>query len=247
MEVTLVRHATLLVDVAGARLLVDPMLDPAGARPAIEGTPSPRPNPLVELPMPAEEVMRGVSAVLVSHLHADHLDDTAVALVAELPVVCQPQDADVLRSRGLRDVRPIDGALELDGGVGVVRTDGLHGHGALAEMLGPVSGFVIRAPGEPALYVAGDTVWCEPVAAALSEHHPDAVVVNAGGARFLQGEAITMTPDDVLATADAAATAAAIAVHMEAIDHCLVTREDLRAAAGDRVLVPADGDVAWRG
>ena len=31
MEVRLVRHATLLVDVAGQRLLVDPMLDPAGA------------------------------------------------------------------------------------------------------------------------------------------------------------------------------------------------------------------------
>jgi L-ascorbate metabolism protein UlaG (beta-lactamase superfamily) len=47
MNLTLVRHAALLVETGGARLLVDPMLDPAGARPAIEATPEPRRNPLV--------------------------------------------------------------------------------------------------------------------------------------------------------------------------------------------------------
>jgi L-ascorbate metabolism protein UlaG (beta-lactamase superfamily) len=247
MELRLVRHATLLVDVARLRLLVDPMLDPAGARPPIAGTPAQRPNPLFDLPAPPEEVVRDVSAVLVSHLHVDHLDDTAAGLVRDLPVVCQPQDEATLRERGLRDVRPIDDPLELPGGVTVARTDGRHGTGELAERLGPVSGFVVRAPDEPTLYVAGDTVWCEPVAAALREHRPAVVVVNAGGARFLEGDPITMTPEDVLATADAAAPAAVVAVHMEAINHCLVTREDLRRAVGDRVLIPADGEVAWRG
>src|SRR4051812_50213783 len=80
MEVRLVRHATLLVEIAGQRLLVDPMLDPAGARPPIEGTPSPRPNPLVDLPMPAREVLRDVSAGLVSPLPAHHPDETAGGL-----------------------------------------------------------------------------------------------------------------------------------------------------------------------
>jgi L-ascorbate metabolism protein UlaG (beta-lactamase superfamily) len=109
-----------------------------------------------------------------------------------------------------------------------------------------VSGFVIRAPGEPALYVAGDTVWCEEVADALREHRPDAVVVNAGGARFLQGDPITMPAEDVLATADAAGSAVVIAVHMEAINHCGLTRADLRGrlreeGLDDRVTVPEDG------
>ena len=248
MDIRLIRHATLVVETAGHRLLVDPMLDAAGARPAIDNTPEPRRNPLVELPVPAEHLVADASAVLVSHLHADHLDDAAVELLRDrdVPVVCQPADADTLRERGLGDVRPVDGTLDLPGGVTVTRTDGRHGHGELADRLGPVSGFVVRAPGEPALYIAGDTVWCDEVGAALREHRPDVVVVNAGGARFLRGEPITMPAEDVLATAEAAAPAVVVAVHMEAINHCLVTREDLRRAAGDRVLVPDDGEVAWR-
>jgi L-ascorbate metabolism protein UlaG (beta-lactamase superfamily) len=250
VNLRLIRHATLLVELAGQRLLVDPQLDPAGARDAIAGTPQPRRNPLVDLPVPAEDVVRDVDAVLVTHLHVDHLDDTAVELLrgrADLPVLCQPEDAETLRERGLADVRPVEHAVELPGGVLVQRTGGRHGHGELADKLGPVSGFVLRAAGEPVLYVAGDTVWCEPVADAIAAHHPDVVVVNAGGARFLEGEPITMTPDDVLATAGAAAPGRVVAVHMEAINHCLVTRADLREAVGDRVLIPDDGGEEWFG
>ena len=242
LRLRLVRHATLLVEVAGQRLLIDPMLDPAGARDAIAGTPNPRRNPLVDLPVPAPDVVAGVDAVLVTHLHADHLDDTAAELVRDLPVLCQPDDAAALRERGFRDVRPVGDAAELPGGIAVHRTDGLHGHGELADRLGPVSGFVIGVDGGPTLYVAGDTVWCDAVASAIAAHRPDLVVVNAGGARFLKGDAITMTPDDVLATADAAAPGRVVAVHMEAINHCLVTRADLRDVVGDRVLIPDDGD-----
>jgi L-ascorbate metabolism protein UlaG (beta-lactamase superfamily) len=247
MQIRLVRHATLLVDVHAQRLLIDPMLDPAGARDAIAGTPSPRSNPLVPLPMAAEEVVRDVDAVLITHLHVDHLDDTAVELLRErdLPVLCQPQDAGVLRGRGLSDVRPVEDVAELPGGLRIHRTGGRHGTGELAERLGPVSGFVVRATGEPTLYVAGDTVWCELVEQAIDRHRPDIVVVNAGGARFLQGPPITMTPADVLATAGAAGQAAVIAVHMDAINHCLTTRADLRRAVDERVSIPADGEVAW--
>jgi hypothetical protein len=52
-----------------------------------------------------------------------------------------------------------------------------------------------------------------------------------------------MTPADVLATAQAAASAAVVAVHMEAINHCVVTRADLAdALRGADVRIPADGE-----
>jgi L-ascorbate metabolism protein UlaG (beta-lactamase superfamily) len=242
MRVRLIRHATLVIELAGLRLLLDPQLDPAGSRPPITDTPAPRSNPLVELPEPAALTVRGLAAVLVTHLHGDHLDQTAVELLPRhVPVICQPPDSSNLRLRGFADVRPVEEPVELDG-IRITRTAGRHGTGEIGEAMAPVSGFVLAAPGEPSLYVAGDTIWCDEVAAALDEHHPDVVVVNAGGARFNHGDPITMTAEDVAAVAAHAPAARVVAVHMEAINHCLVTREDLRAVVGDGVAIPADGE-----
>src|SRR3954447_1769872 len=163
MDLTLLRNATLLIEMGGRRLLVDPSLDPAGARPPIANTADPRPNPLVELPRPTEEVVAGLDAVLVTHLHADHLDDTAVAVLERrAPLAGQPPDEPVLRERGFTDVRPVAGGIDLCG-IGVARTGGRHGTGEIGARMGPVCGFVLRAPGEPVLYVAGDTIWCDEV------------------------------------------------------------------------------------
>jgi L-ascorbate metabolism protein UlaG (beta-lactamase superfamily) len=247
MELTLVRSATLLVDVAGRRLLVDPMLAAAGATGPIPGTPNPRPNPLVDLPLRPEAVVDRLDAVLVTHLHDDHLDAAATALLGpRVPLACQPSDEATLRERGFGDVRPVHGGLDLCG-IGVARTRGRHGTGEIGRRMGEVSGYVLRAPGEPALYVAGDTIWCDEVDDALAEHQPEVVVVNAGGARFEQGDPIIMDAGDVIQTAKAASRSAIVAVHLEALNHCLLTRAELRAAVdeagvGDRVLIPADGE-----
>ena len=244
VRLRLIRHATLELDYAGRRLLLDPMLDPAEARPAVGDTPNDRRNPLVELPEPAEAIAERAELLIVTHLHADHLDETAARLLAgERPVLCQPEDVESLRDRGFSDLRPVDDSVALDG-LTVTRTGGRHGTGAIAEKLAPVSGFVLRAEGEPTVYVAGDTVWCDEVSAALDAHAPDVVVVNAGGARFNAGDPIVMTAEDVVSTARHAARAHVVAVHLDAINHCLETRADLRArleAEGVDVSVPEDG------
>jgi L-ascorbate metabolism protein UlaG (beta-lactamase superfamily) len=240
MRLRLIRHATVLVRVAGHRVLVDPMLDPAGARPPIENTPNPRRNPLVELPEPPEVVVQRTDAVVVTHLHRDHLDGTAIELLPkDVPVFCQPEDAETLAEHGFADARPVEDALDW-AGLRIARTAGVHGS------LGPTSGFVLTAEGEPSLYVAGDTIWCDEVRAALDEHRPDVVIVNAGGGRMLEGGPIVMTADDVVATARHAPHARVVAVHMEAINHCLQTRADVHQrlrddGLTDRVTVPEDG------
>jgi L-ascorbate metabolism protein UlaG (beta-lactamase superfamily) len=117
--------------------------------------------------------------------------------------------------------------------------------------MGPVSGFVLRAPEEPTLYIAGDTIWCDEVAKALTDHAPDVVVLNAGAAQFLQDDPITMTSADVISVCQTAPQADVITVHMETINHCGLTRAQLAsevAAAGlsGRVAIPHDGDTLTR-
>ncbi len=106
MRLTLVRHATLLIDIAGVRVLIDPAFDAAGTQPPIDETPNPRPNPLVGLPAEPATLIAGVDAVIVTHLHQDHLDATAGNLIRGLPVYCQPWDVPRLAAAGIWRERP---------------------------------------------------------------------------------------------------------------------------------------------
>jgi L-ascorbate metabolism protein UlaG (beta-lactamase superfamily) len=233
VRLTLVRSATVILELAGRRMLVDPMLDDVGARPPIGGTANPVPNPTVPLPFPAAEVVRGLDAVLVTHRHKDHLDARAEELLPrDVPVFCQPEDEDALRALGL-DARPVVSELEWEG-LRVVRTPARHGSGAIAESLAPVSGFVLDS-----LYLAGDTVWYEAVAETIERHHPRVAVVNAGGAEFAEGGLIVMGIDDVQEVAARVPTV--VAVHLEALNHCFLSRAELRASVPG-VLVPNDGE-----
>lgn len=250
MRVTLVRHATVRIEIGGHVLLVDPMLDAEGARGPVRGTPNERPNPLVPLPGGAERAVAGVDAVLLTHTHVDHLDAAGVTAVpAHVAWFCQPEDHAELMELGFASARPVPAGEGVEWeGLRIARTGGRHGREeAAVQALGPVSGFVVAADGEPTVYVAGDTVWCPEVESAIAAFAPDWIVVNAGGARFLHGDTITMEAADVIAVARAAPRAQVVAVHIEAINHCLETRAELReavaaAGVGDRVHVPADGE-----
>ena len=101
-----------------------------------------------------------------------------------------------------------------------------------------MSGFVVGD-----VYIAGDTVWCDDVEQAIATHRPSTVVVNAGGARFVGSERIVMDAQDIEQVKRAAPDAHVIAVHLEAINHCPMTREEARALG---VEAPADGATSRR-
>jgi L-ascorbate metabolism protein UlaG (beta-lactamase superfamily) len=219
VKVTLVRNATLLLESSLGRILVDPMLRRARTSPPIENTPNPHPNPLVELPMSIDEVLDGVELCIVTHLHRDHFDDL---IPLELPILTQPESADELRSRGHTDVATEHPAIPM--------TRGRHGTGEIGRAMGPVSGWVVDG-----VYIAGDTILCDEVHEARAQHRPRATIVNAGGARFLEGDPIVMTAEDVAQLDGTVAV-----VHLEAINHCLEGRDVYRTIDG--VIVPSDGE-----
>lgn len=233
MRLTLVRSATVFLELRGKRILVDPMLDDIGARPPIANTAHEARNPTVPLPLPAAEVVRDIDAVIVTHRHRDHLDARAEELLPrDVPVFCQPEDEDALGALGL-DARPVTDTLGWDG-LRITRVPARHGSGRVAELLAPVSGFVLGD-----LYLAGDTVWYEDVEATIERHRPRVAVVNAGGAEFLEGGLIIMGIEDVREVAARVPTV--VAVHMEALNHCFLSRAALREAVPG-ALVPDDGE-----
>jgi L-ascorbate metabolism protein UlaG (beta-lactamase superfamily) len=233
VRLTLVRNATVIVERAGKRILVDPMLDDVGARPPIPNTASPARNPTVPLPFPAEEVVRSLDAVVVTHRHRDHLDTRAEELLPrDVPVFCQPEDEQALRELGL-DAHAVGDHLDW-AGLRITRVPARHGHGDVADALAPVSGFVLDD-----LYLAGDTVWYEGIEETIGRHRPRVAVVNAAGAEFLEGGLIVMGIDDVREVVARVPTV--IAVHMEALNHCFLERAAL-AAAVPGVVIPRDGE-----
>jgi L-ascorbate metabolism protein UlaG (beta-lactamase superfamily) len=254
MQLTQIRNATLLVDYAGKTFLIDPLLAARGAYPGFAGTANSHlANPLVDLPVPLSSLM-DVDAVIVTHLHLDHWDETARrTLPRGLPVFAQNEaDATAIRADGFSDVRPL--AAQGDtafGGIRIAQTMGQHGSdavmAAIGARMGEVSGIVLRHPDEPTLYIAGDTVWNDHVAAALATYDPDVVVLNCGDAQVPGLGPIIMDLDDVGQVVRAAPRAAIVASHLEAVNHCMLSRADLRAwldgqGLRARVSVPEDGE-----
>jgi len=245
MKIRLFRHATLLLCTKDIKILVDPMLSPVGSLPPIKNSANPRPNPLVDLQVTDE--MLSADAILLTHTHRDHFDDEAARVIPRrLPVFCQPPDQKKLSDLGFSQLFPVENTCYWNG-INITRTGGRHGTGLTGEMMGPVSGYVLETPGCPSVYIAGDTIWCREVEQTLDTFHPCITVVFAGAAQFKTGNPITMTAEDILQVCRHAADTEVVAVHMEALNHCPLTRSELsrfmeREGFLHRVRIPEDGE-----
>lgn len=247
MNITLIRNATLRLEYAGRLILIDPYLAAAHSLPSFTGQAR---NPLVPLPCTPEEVIAGADCVLVSHLHTDHFDAAARALLPKtVPLFCQPGDVEALGAAGFTAVQPVADSLSWRD-IHIQRVPGRHGTSApILALMGDVSGFVLQAPGEPTLYWAGDTVWYTAVKDTLARRQPHVVVTHSSGAVWgAEKELIVMDDRQTVALCQAAPDAIVVATHMEALDHGTVTRAQLRATAvaaglSDQSLrIPADGE-----
>ncbi len=231
---------------AGRTILTDPMLSPKGDFKAFAGIAR---NPTIELPFQIETIVEGVESVVVSHDHPDHFDKTAsAALPKMIPVFCQPGDEEKMTDAGFQSVIPVEGSHTWEG-ITITRTDGQHGSGKVLEFIGIVSGFVFQANGEPTVYWVGDSIWCEPVKSAIEKFKPDIIITHSGGAKLPGFETIIMDAEQTLTALNASREAVVVAIHLEALDHCHVSRATLRqmgdaaAIPASRLIIPKDGEV----
>ncbi|RZO10761.1 MBL fold metallo-hydrolase [Pseudomonas moorei] len=253
MQIQQVRHATLIINYAGIKFLIDPMLAEKDSQPGFEGTANSHlRNPTVALPWPMERIL-DVDAVIVTHSHPDHWDEAAKALVPKhLPMFVQDDaDAAMMRSDGFSDVRLLTTESEFQG-ISLVKTSGQHGSDQameiIGEFLGTVCGVIFRGAEEKTLYLAGDTLWNEQVQENLREYTPEVVVLNSGDSQVLGIGSITMSKEDVYEVHKEAPNAILVATHMEAVNHAVLSRAELREFAiekgmSDRLFVPEDGEM----
>jgi L-ascorbate metabolism protein UlaG (beta-lactamase superfamily) len=115
-RITYVGHATVLVELGGTRLLTDPMLRQRVLH--IERV----------APPPAEASRTDIDAVLISHLHPDHLDFPSLRMVGrDVPVIAPAGSGGMLRRRGLRRVTELaPGDTTEVGGVAIAAIRAAH-------------------------------------------------------------------------------------------------------------------------
>ena len=245
MKLQLIRSATLRIEYARQRLVIDPYLAAKHSRPSFTGR---SPNPLVDLPCPPQAVVADLDLALISHLHSDHFDPAAQELLPkDTPIVCQPDDRAQIEALGFSDVTPIAESL-IWRGVTITRTPCQHGSGAVLEQMGAASGFVLQAAHEPTVYWAGDTIWNEAVAEIIARVQPEIIVTHACGAMWGDQTLIVMDAAQTVQVCRASPRSVVVATHMDALDHATVSRAALReyaAAEGispEQLVIPADGE-----
>jgi L-ascorbate metabolism protein UlaG (beta-lactamase superfamily) len=207
-----------------------------------------KPNPLVPLPDGAGEALEEATGCIITHCqrkHVDHYDPAGAAWLkhSKLPVYAHTRDVKWLCKQGL--------AAELfssaDLGIHVEDIPTLHGRGWLGWALGKGTGWFLDYPGEPSIYITGDTVLTDTVKEAIQRLQPDIIVAPAGAANIGIGQTILFLVPELVELAKLT-TGRVVFNHLEALDHCPTTRKELAelmASEGvsERTLIPEDGEI----
>ena len=177
LAMTWLGHSTFLIRTPGGpRVLLDPWLRGNPACPEAWKKP-----PRADL-------------ILVSHGHADHMDDVvACARESGAPVVAAFELCDWLGRKGLQNLEPMNKGGSIDvAGLRVTMTDARHSSGYVDNgqmtYMGEAAGYVIGLEDGRSLYFAGDTSLFGDMRL-IGEIHQPSIAFLPIGDRFTMGPA----------------------------------------------------------
>jgi L-ascorbate metabolism protein UlaG (beta-lactamase superfamily) len=145
-RLTFVGHSTVLLELGGVRILTDPVLRErilhirrhAGAV--------------------APETTEGIDSVLISHLHADHLDPPSLRrLGTETRIIAPVGSARLLRRRGFRQVEELAGGDRTTVGGVTIEASPVRHDGRRYPVGRPLEALGYAVAGRNKIFFAGDT------------------------------------------------------------------------------------------
>lgn len=175
MQITWYGHSAFRLDFKGNAVLIDPFFTG---------------NPAFVSDKAA--AIKGVSHILLTHGHSDHVGDALDIAKANGATVTTNYDLGMwLVSNGLEKFNPMNtgGTTDLGGfSVTMVRAD--HSSGDIKDgmpiYLGNPCGILVKAPGEPTVYHMGDTDVFTEMGLIAELHEPKVAMVPIGD-RFTMG------------------------------------------------------------
>lgn len=151
MKLIWLGHSAFRVELGDKALLIDPFFT---GNPAFEGA----------FGAQYEELISGVTHIILTHGHGDHMGDTlAIAEKTGATIIANFDLCMWLQAKGAEKIDPTNtGGTVYHDGFSVSYVNAVHSSAFLTEdgtshCLGNANGIILKADGEPTLYHMGDT------------------------------------------------------------------------------------------
>ncbi|MBU2952714.1 MBL fold metallo-hydrolase [Marinobacter sp. F3R08] len=250
MKITQIRNATIIIEIDQGRILIDPMLSRKSTLPKLKYYKSKHRNPLVELPEAFEELKGSIEYAMITHCqkgHFDHLDRAGVRWLEKnnIKTFCTLHDYSYLNKKGINTQLLKDKCSPFFNGT-VEQVPAKHTTGWLTPFMEHGTGYYIKLPNQPSLYLMGDTILTDDIRQFVAINQPDYIVAPTGKAQFDIGAPLLLNEEEILELASLS-EGKIIANHMDALDHCRITRSDLSALVKKhdllkKFVIPNDGE-----
>ena len=246
VRITHIGGPTVLIEVAGWRLLTDPTFDPPGQKYNFGwGTSSRK----LAGPAIAADALPPIDAVLLTHdHHGDNLDSAGRALLPAAGVVVTTASGAKRLGGSARGLEPWQSTrLEAPGRptIEITATPCRHGPPLSHPLAGDVIGFALRWDGQEngVLWISGDTVLYDGVRQVADRLQIDTAILHLGGVQFPVTGPVrySMTAKDAVELCGLIRPRIAIPVHYEGWKHFKQGREAI-----ERELERASDDIRRR-